>query len=317
MNPMISFLSLLLLFFLYPLPSSSKSFTVSGLSSGAFMSVQIHVAWSGSVSGVGVIAGGPYWCAQANANTAVALMTNPNLINIDQLVNATTYAYNTGTIDNPNGIRNAQVWLFSGSLDSVVVPGVVGKTRDYYGRYGAPVTYVSNIAAQHAIVTNNYGNACNYLGGPYINNCGYDTVQNMWSRIIGGLNPKKAATSSNLRSFTQGSYTGIYTPAQCGLASTGYVYVPSGCSTFSSCRLHLALHGCSQNYGTVGNAFVWNAGYNDWAEGNNIIVLYPQTTSSGVNPNSCFDWWGYTGSNYATRGGIQMAAIYRMVQAYS
>jgi len=84
-----------------------------------------------------------------------------------------------------------------------------------------------------------------------------------------------------------------------------------------SCRLHLALHGCSQNYGTVGNAFVWNAGYNDWAEGNNIIVLYPQTTSSGVNPNSCFDWWGYTGSNYATRGGIQMAAIYRMVQAYS
>src|SRR3712207_3357206 len=38
--------------------------TVSGLSSGAYMAVQLGVAYSSSFRGVGVIAGGPYGCAQ-------------------------------------------------------------------------------------------------------------------------------------------------------------------------------------------------------------------------------------------------------------
>ena len=41
--------------------------TVSGISSGGFMAVQHHVVWSADVDGVGSIAGGPYWCANANA----------------------------------------------------------------------------------------------------------------------------------------------------------------------------------------------------------------------------------------------------------
>ena len=44
--------------------------TVSGLSSGAFMAVQLHVAYSSIISGAAVYAGGPYWCAQGNLNTA-------------------------------------------------------------------------------------------------------------------------------------------------------------------------------------------------------------------------------------------------------
>src|SRR5262245_49467455 len=38
--------------------------SVSGLSSGAYMAVQFEVAHSSIVKGVGVIAGGPYFCAQ-------------------------------------------------------------------------------------------------------------------------------------------------------------------------------------------------------------------------------------------------------------
>jgi pimeloyl-ACP methyl ester carboxylesterase len=37
--------------------------TVSGVSSGGFMALQFAVAHSGIVRGVGVIAGGPYYCA--------------------------------------------------------------------------------------------------------------------------------------------------------------------------------------------------------------------------------------------------------------
>ena len=37
--------------------------TVSGVSSGAYMAGQLHVAHSAAISGAGLIAGGPYWCA--------------------------------------------------------------------------------------------------------------------------------------------------------------------------------------------------------------------------------------------------------------
>ena len=42
--------------------------SVSGLSSGAFMAVQLQVAYSRSIIGAGVVAGGPYYCA-ANSMT--------------------------------------------------------------------------------------------------------------------------------------------------------------------------------------------------------------------------------------------------------
>ena len=32
-----------------------------------------------------------------------------------------------------------------------------------------------------------------------------------------------------------------------------------------------------------------------------------------MNPNSCWDWWGYDDPNYATRRGRQMAAVKQMI----
>ena len=43
-------------------------------------------------------------------------------------------------------------------------------------------------------------------------------------------------------------------------------------------------------------------GYNEVAELNNIIVIYPQATSNFLdsNPNGCWDWWGYLDSLFGT-----------------
>ena len=41
----------------------SRAITVSGISSGAFFAHQFHVAYSSLVKGVGMVAGGPYACA--------------------------------------------------------------------------------------------------------------------------------------------------------------------------------------------------------------------------------------------------------------
>ena len=63
------------------------------------------------------------------------------------------------------------------------------------------------------------------------------------------------------------------------------------------------------------DTFARLAGYNDWADANSMIVLYPQAESIPpvINPRGCWDWWGYTGADYANRKGKQMAAIRSMI----
>ncbi|MFY9970840.1 MAG: hypothetical protein WAK41_15675, partial [Roseiarcus sp.] len=43
--------------------------SISGLSSGAFMTVQLHLAHSAKFVGAGIIAGGPYRCAESFRDT--------------------------------------------------------------------------------------------------------------------------------------------------------------------------------------------------------------------------------------------------------
>src|ERR1700704_6216268 len=51
--------------------------SISGISSGAFMAVQFATAWSSVIKGVGVVAGGPYWCAKADADDFINAYTLP------------------------------------------------------------------------------------------------------------------------------------------------------------------------------------------------------------------------------------------------
>jgi poly(3-hydroxybutyrate) depolymerase len=96
------------------------------------------------------------------------------------------------------------------------------------------------------------------------------------------------------------------------MADEGYVYVPKSCADGANCRLLIAFHGCAQSASKVGDAFYGHAGFNRWADTNRLIVLYPQVNASPLNPLGCWDWFGYTGGNYATRLGPQMVAVKAM-----
>jgi poly(3-hydroxybutyrate) depolymerase len=95
------------------------------------------------------------------------------------------------------------------------------------------------------------------------------------------------------------------------------VYLPSAALAGKPCGVHVALHGCKQSRELIGNIFANSAGYNEWAEANDLIVLYPQATATSsmglFNPLGSWDWWGYTGQDYAMRSGRQMKAISEMV----
>ena len=92
------------------------------------------------------------------------------------------------------------------------------------------------------------------------------------------------------------------------LADVGFVYVPKSCAAGETCGLHIALHGCQQNADAVGESFARDAGYNRWADARHLVVLYPQTRASyaPLNPKACWDWWGYSGTDYDTQQGVQL-----------
>jgi poly(3-hydroxybutyrate) depolymerase len=303
------------------LPSYSvdlEQTSVSGISSGGFMAVQLHVAHSAMISGVGVLAGGPYACARDSAARALEVCMAGGA-DAATSIELTRQAFRSGAIDDPANLADDKVWLFSGYNDGVVKQQTMDALYLYYGHFTGKgnVYYRDNLDAGHAQVTPDFGGHCSATGGLFINDCDYDAAGALLQHIYGRLEPTASnQLSGALFAFDQGEFvTGD--PAHIGLSDSGYAYVPADCSNGTRCRVHVAFHGCQQNAERIGDAFYRYAGYNEWADGNRIIVLYPQTVStrlSPFNPNACWDWWGYTDGDYATRRGQQIKVVRGMLE---
>jgi poly(3-hydroxybutyrate) depolymerase len=214
------------------------------------------------------------------------------------------------------------VFLFSGRRDTFVPATVVEAVQTFYRAFddGEQIAFVTNVDAAHAMVTAAFGNACGTSEPPYISACGYDLAGAALKHIYPSLDSPKVA-NGNLFAFSQTEFVKAGEPH--GLAPQGYAYVPLECGRGARCRLHIAFHGCLQNADTVGDAFYRHAGYNEWAEANRIVVLYPQAAAvtervAGAkldwpNPQGCWDWWGFTGKDFARKNGPQIAAIDAMI----
>ena len=294
----------------------AREFSVSGLSSGAYLTVQMQVAYSQSVIGSGVIGGGPYYCAQNSLTQAAVCTQTPALVSLDPLVSITKKYENEGLIDDLSNLQNAKIWLFSGTLDVVNYQEAMVKLQTYLENYvdSSNLVSVFNIPAGHAFINDGWGSICTYSGYPWINNCLIDSSGKILEHIYGKLNPKVSYKSSNIYSFKQKPYFSDSDWSGSSMADTGYIYIPEVCKN-KECKVHLVLHGCDQDYTETLGAVVYHTGYIEWAEANDMIVLFPQAAVSLVsNPQTCWDWWGYTNSQYATKKGVQMQALFDMTQ---
>jgi Esterase PHB depolymerase len=302
--------------------ADSQQTSVSGLSSGAFMAVQLQVAYSRSFIGSGVVAGGPYYCAANNALFAGICMGQVNFFppNPKLMVDAAKSFAAARLIDPLGNLRKRRIYIFSGTDDSIVRQPAVDAAVSFFhllGVEGDNLKYVNNIPAGHAVITPNKGNDCSANAAPYISHCsiggeGYDQAREVLRHIYGSLKPRIDAPTGEIVAFNQRRYATTAT----GMADTAYLYVPRTCIAEARCRVHVALHGCMQAAESVGKQFYTDTGYNNWADGNNILVLYPQVNKSTIpfNPQGCWDWWGYTGKNYAFKSSAQMKAIVAMVK---
>jgi poly(3-hydroxybutyrate) depolymerase len=294
----------------------AREFTVSGISSGAFMSTQMHFAYSKDIKSSSVIAGGPYYCALGSILNTANCMLYPQFILQPAIYDYIDRQEKAGSIDPTSNLKSSTVFLYSGLLDTVVIQPSVRINHSIYSYYvdSGNINTLFNVASQHAWITESYGNLCAFLSSPYMNDCDIDIAEKILTVAYGSLKPKAKQVAANLRSFDQKPYI---SSSYSSMADTGYIYVPSNCKDTISCRIHVAFHGCKMGYATIGDAFIKNSGLNEWAEGNNIIILYPQANSSLIipyNPEGCWDWWGYSGSDYTLKSGVQMKAVYDMVQ---
>lgn len=318
-----------------PLPklgTDKAEVTVSGISSGGYMAVQFQVAYSQMVRGAGILAGGPYYCAQGVLGRALANCMEPSgkdtppspaetLKTIGQLAEA-------GKIDPVKNLRDDRVWLLSGGNDKTLAPAVMDALAAFY-RELLPedaVRYVKVPEAGHAMlsISDSKANACNTSSPPFINRCqDIDAAGQLLAHLLGPLKPATSAADGEIVAFDQRPFIDG-SAIDASLADEGYAFIPSACRS-GGCKVHVAFHGCRQNAGDVGRRFVDGAGYNAWAASNRLVVLYPQTaTRAGFafgsskmifNPKGCWDWWGYAGSDYHTRSGVQMRAIHSMIEA--
>jgi hypothetical protein len=259
------------------------------------------------------VAGGPFNCAEASVLNAIGRCLGRAPIPVDSLVSITNDWAKAGLIDPTANLASSKVYLFSGAKDSVVPQSTSIDLQSYYQNFlpAANIVLRKDIEVEHGVVTNDYGAACLSKAAPFINNCNFDLAGAMLRHLYGNLMPRgKIAPEANLIEFDQTQFVSGH-----GMAPTGWVYVPATCMSGASCRVHVALHGCKQNVADVGQEFVHNAGYNRWADVNNIVVLYPQTSQKATN--SCWDWWGYDDANHAKKSAPQMTAIVAMVAQLS
>ncbi|HEY8023832.1 MAG TPA: PHB depolymerase family esterase [Burkholderiaceae bacterium] len=301
------------------------SASVSGLSSGGFMAAQLGVAYSSTFqAGFGVFAGGPVDCARAQSYTSCMYNQTPSITG----PNANLKSWSgTSNEDSTANLANRKIYLWTGSADTTVGPNVMNQLKSQLSTYytAANVSYVTSSGAVHTFPTNFAGsgdNSCSSSVSPYISNCSYDGAGAVLQWMYGSLNaPNTGTLGGSVVSFDQTKFVASGN----GMDTTGYLYVPASCASGSTaCKVHVALHGCLQSHGSISMEFINNTGYNRWADTNNIIVLYPQaiadnsshsTPGNGSlsNPNGCWDWVGWYGSNFDEKPGVQVTAIVKMV----
>ncbi len=309
--------------------------SISGLSSGAFMTVQLHLAHSSKFVGAGIIGGGPYRCAESFRDTALVAddayamnalyicmtpltqRTAPNAQRLADLARQTAAA---GKIDPVANLADDRLYIFIGSRDEVVGSVVVNSTRQFYENHGVKSTqikYIDTVPAGHSIITDKVEDSP--LGTnqpPYINYGGFMQSHDILRHIYPDLEAPAEHLSGEIIRFDQSEFLGD-DDAYASMGQFGYVYVPEAVQRGATARaVHIALYGCKQGYSYInymfgraalasqppyGNRYITTTGYNQIAESNNIIVLYPQATgdddNNAQNPDGCWDWWGYTSAN--------------------
>ncbi|MGE4532535.1 poly(3-hydroxybutyrate) depolymerase [Halomonas sp.] len=313
-----------------PLPALSAdaaATSVVGVSSGGYMATQLAVAWPERFTGLGVLAAGPWSCAQGSLGLALGqcMGTSRGLPDPEALAQRLADYRERDLVGGAEALAELRVYVWHGAADEVVAPALGEALAEQFRGWladperqlrlrqdpdighGWPVDTARVDAAPAEL------GDCRDGGAPHLLACDRDVAGEALAWLHGELDPpSEAEPAGELRRFDQGDFDAK------GLADTGYLFVPTGCEA-GGCAVTLALHGCNMGAELIGEAFVRHSGLNAWAAENRRIVLYPQAETRLGNPQGCWDWWGYAESTWQldpmhdTREGRQGQALMAML----
>ena len=318
-----------------PLPAlgvNAMETSVSGISSGAYMAGQFHLAFSTTVIGAGVVAGGPWGCASNGSGDSLLLGGFDNATRAlsscmkvtggtpdgVRLADAAATFADQHRIDPLVGLEGDRVYLFHGESDSVVAGPVATAVEAFYRAAGVDADDLRTIyelpggKAGHALVVDQDGSACDTNASPFIDDCDYDQAGEILRWIYPDLVGRPGPATGRKVVFDQTEF--LAGAVGWGLAREGVAYIPADCEAEPGCRVHIVFHGCLQSRTTdgIGDLFIERTGYMRYADANRIVLLYPQTNANTA-PNSCWDWWGYASSDHLSQGAPQLTAVRAML----
>ncbi len=280
------------------------------------MANQLHLAYSSLFGGVGQIAAGPWGCSRGDMATALGPCVKGGSLSAAESTSMAGDLAGAGAIDPITNLADDRVWLFHGAADVHVAQEIVTAAADFYSRIApeADVALVLDTMAVHGLPTLNQGLPCDQFGTPWINACNYDLA----GEVLSFLSDADSVQSAPMPSGTIFTIN-IDNADQAFLLAEAFVYAPPRCTKIQ-CGLHVVLHGCSQSSESIGQAFVQQSGFNRWADSLDLLVLYPQVRATAplpLNPLGCWDWWGYTGTDFLSKNAPQVKAIADTVIALS
>ena len=213
--------------------------TVSGISSGAFFAHQFHVAYSSLVKGAGIVAGGPYGCAdQVDSITppfgnpfilaivprrvvvSLAVCTHfgrsdfkeagwqfPSKPDAKDLRQGAVRASQAGEIDDLANLAGSRVWLFHGDKDTGVPKSTMQVLEDFYRLSGVPETSIAvrdGPDAKHGMPikvspTGNSGQHCRLPDPSFLIRCDYGAAELLLRHLYPEASVEPATASESGR----------------------------------------------------------------------------------------------------------------------
>lgn len=112
------------------------------------MSSNIHVMFSNTIKGAGIIMGGSYtyWVERNKFQT-------PDKVLATNIIAQTEMKGALNAIDPLQNLKGSPLYLLFGSEDDVLVKGVTEKANDYYKWFGADVKYERIADLAHVMPT--------------------------------------------------------------------------------------------------------------------------------------------------------------------
>jgi hypothetical protein len=242
--------------------------SVSGLSSGAFMTVQLHLAYSSSFAGAGIIAGGPFRCAESFR--AAALLAQDAYVQGALYICMNPLSPQTG----PDADRLAQLARGDGrggrdrrrrpSRGRPCLPlhrqRRPGRLLRRGGAHAALLRAAGREARTHLLRRQRPGRPFHHHRQPedsqlaanqppYINRGGFVQSHDILRHIHGPLKAPSQRLTGRLVRFDQTEFFGAEPRAS--MSEFGYAYVPRAVEQGAAARVHIALHGCKQGYNYV------------------------------------------------------------------